>query len=66
MATIGRSAAVAWVFNKVQLSGFLAWLAWLGLHLIYLIGFRNRANVLVNWAWNWWTWDRGVRIILDR
>jgi NADH dehydrogenase len=66
MATIGRSAAVAWVFNKLQLSGFLAWLAWLGLHLIYLIGFRNRANVLVNWAWNWWTWDRGVRIILDR
>jgi NADH:ubiquinone reductase (H+-translocating) len=66
MATIGRSAAVAWVFNKIQLSGFLAWLAWLGLHLIYLIGFRNRANVLVNWAWNWWTWDRGVRIILDR
>jgi NADH dehydrogenase len=66
MATIGRSAAVAWVFNRIQLSGFIAWLAWLGLHLLYLIGFRNRANVLVNWAWNWWTWDRGVRIILGR
>ncbi len=64
MATIGRSAAVAWVFNKIQLSGFLAWLAWLVLHLVYLIGFRNRANVLVNWAWNWWTWERGVRLIL--
>jgi NADH dehydrogenase len=66
MATIGRSAAVAWVFNRIQLSGFIAWLAWLGLHLLYLIGFRNRANVLVNWAWNWWTWERGVRIILGR
>jgi NADH dehydrogenase len=64
MATIGRSKAVAWVFNKVQLSGYLAWVAWLVLHLLYLIGFRNRANVLINWAWNWWTWDRGVRIIL--
>jgi NADH dehydrogenase len=66
MATIGRSKAVAWVFNKIQLSGYLAWVAWLVLHLIYLIGFRNRANVLINWAWNWWTWDRGVRIILRR
>jgi NADH dehydrogenase len=66
MATIGRSAAVAWPFNRVQLSGFIAWLAWLALHLLYLIGFRNRANVLVNWAWNWWTWERGVRIILER
>ncbi len=66
MATIGRSKAVAWVFNRIQLSGYVAWVAWLGLHLIYLIGFRNRLNVLVNWAWNWWTWDRGVRIILRR
>jgi NADH dehydrogenase len=64
MATIGKSKAVAWVFNKVQLSGYVAWVAWLMLHLVYLIGFRNRANVLVNWAWNWWTWERGVRIIL--
>ncbi len=66
MATIGKSKAVAWVFNKIPLSGFAAWIAWLGLHLIYLIGFRNRANVLINWAWNWWTWERGVRIILRR
>ncbi|MCC7450431.1 MAG: NAD(P)/FAD-dependent oxidoreductase [Anaerolineae bacterium] len=66
MATIGKSAAVAWAFNKVQLSGFLAWIAWLVLHLMYLVGFRNRANVLINWAWNWWTWERGVRIIVSR
>ncbi|MEP7289331.1 MAG: NAD(P)/FAD-dependent oxidoreductase [Chloroflexota bacterium] len=66
MATIGRSRAVAWVFNKVKLSGYLAWVAWLVLHILYLIGFRNRLNVLVNWTYNYWTWDRGVRIILDR
>ncbi len=66
MATIGKSAAVAWAFNKVQLSGFAAWIAWLVLHLMYLVGFRNRANVLINWAWNWWTWERGVRIIVSR
>jgi NADH:ubiquinone reductase (H+-translocating) len=66
MATIGRSKAVAWVFNKAQLSGFIAWVAWLGLHLLYLIGYRNRLNVMLNWTWNWFTWDRGVRIILKR
>jgi NADH dehydrogenase len=65
MATIGRSRAVAWVFYKVQLTGFLAWLAWLGLHLIMLMGFRNRLNVFVNWVWNYLTYDRSVRIILE-
>ncbi len=53
MATIGRSRAVAYLFNRVPLSGFLAWLAWLGLHLIWLLGFRNRLNVFVNWMWNY-------------
>lgn len=65
MATIGRSRAVAWIFYKVQLTGFLAWIAWLALHLLTLIGFRNRLNVLVNWAWNYLTYDRSVRIILE-
>jgi len=65
MATIGRSRAVAWLFNRVQLTGFIAWLAWLGLHLITLIGFRNRLNVFVNWVWNYLTYDRSVRIILQ-
>jgi NADH dehydrogenase len=65
MATIGRSRAVAWIYNRVQLRGYIAWLAWLGLHLITLIGFRNQLNVLVNWIWNYLTYDRSVRIITD-
>ena len=65
MATIGRSRAVAWIFYKVQLTGYLAWLAWLGLHLVTLLGFRNRATVFMNWVWNYLTYDRSVRIILE-
>ncbi len=63
MATIGRSRAVAWLFNRIQLTGWLAWLAWLGLHLIMLLGFRNRVNVFIDWMWNYITYDRTVRII---
>jgi NADH:quinone reductase (non-electrogenic) len=67
MATIGRHDAVAefprrWL-GVQRLSGFVGWLAWLGLHIVYLIGFRNRANVLVNWAWNYLTFDRASRIL---
>ncbi len=65
MATIGRSRAVAWIYNWVPLRGFIAWVAWLGLHLVTLMGFRNQLNVLVNWAWNYLTFDRSVRIILE-
>lgn len=65
MATIGRSRAVAWIFYRVQLTGFLAWLAWLVLHLVTLMGFRNRLNVFVNWVWNYLTYDRSVRLILE-
>ena len=65
MATIGRKRAVAWIYNRLQLHGFIAWLAWLGLHLVTLMGFRNQLNVLVNWIWNYFTYDRSVRIILD-
>jgi NADH dehydrogenase len=65
MATIGRSDAVAEFPNGWRLQGFIGWLSWLGLHLIYLIGVRNRANVLVNWAWNYLTFDRGSRIVGD-
>lgn len=65
MATIGRSRAVAWLYNRVPLRGFIAWLAWLGFHLISLIGFRNKLVVLINWIWNYLTYDRSVRIILD-
>ncbi|GAB4571483.1 MAG: NAD(P)/FAD-dependent oxidoreductase [Anaerolineae bacterium] len=65
MATIGRSRAVAWLYNRVPLRGFIAWVAWLGLHLLWLMGFRNQLNVLVNWIWNYFTYDRSVRIILE-
>lgn len=65
MATIGRSRAVAWLFNRIPLRGYVAWVAWLGLHLLWLLGFRNQLNVLVNWVWNYFTYDRSVRIILE-
>jgi NADH:ubiquinone reductase (H+-translocating) len=64
MATIGRRAAVTELPGLPPLVGSVAWVAWLFLHLWMLIGFRNRASVLVNWAWNYLTWDRGPRIIL--
>lgn len=63
MATIGRRAAVAELPRVPALVGSVAWLAWLVLHLVMLIGFRNRLSVLVNWAWNYLTWDRGPRLI---
>lgn len=63
MATIGRSRAVAELPGGIRLRGTPAWLAWLGLHLVFLAGFRNRISVFVNWAWNWLTWDRGPRLI---
>jgi NADH dehydrogenase len=66
MATIGRRAAIAELPGRIRLHGTLAWLAWLGLHILYLAGVRNRASVLLNWAWGYFTWDRGPRIILRR
>ncbi len=63
MATIGRHAAVAEFPNGRRLSGPLGWLAWLGLHIVYLMGFRNRANVLLNWTWNYLTYDRAARLL---
>lgn len=62
MATIGRSAAVA-KLGRFEFSGFPAWLAWLGVHLIFLIGFRNRLAVLLQWAYSYFTYRRGARII---
>jgi NADH:ubiquinone reductase (H+-translocating) len=66
MATIGRRAAIAELPGRIRLHGTVAWLAWLGLHILYLAGVRNRASVLLNWAWGYFTWDRGPRIILGR
>lgn len=65
MATIGRNAAVAEIGSRFHTKGFIAWIMWLFLHLILLVGFRNRLNVLVNWAWNYITYDRSARLIVD-
>jgi NADH dehydrogenase len=62
MATIGRSAAVAW-FKGIKLSGYLAWLFWLFVHIVFLIGFRNRIAVLLNWMYAYIGYKRGARII---
>ncbi len=62
LAVIGRAAAVAYIAG-LKISGFLAWLVWLFVHITYLIGFRNRIVVLVDWAWAYVTWQRGVRLI---
>src|SRR5437773_12301548 len=62
MATIGRAAAVA-VIGRLKLSGLVAWLAWLLVHIMFLIGFRNRFLVLFEWAWAYVTWHRGARLI---
>jgi NADH dehydrogenase len=64
MATIGRRKAVAHVFG-LSFSGFIAWLLWLFVHLIQLVGLRNRALVLVNWVWNYLRSDRANRLVTD-
>ncbi len=62
LATIGRAAGIA-QFGKVHISGFMAWLAWLFIHIFFLIGFRNRIIVLIQWAWSYLTYERGARLI---
>jgi NADH dehydrogenase len=62
LATIGRAAAVA-QFGRVQLSGFIAWAAWLLVHILVLIGFKNRYTVLLQWAYSYVSYDRGARLI---
>jgi NADH dehydrogenase len=65
MATLGRSAAVA-ELRRLRLSGLPAWLAWLLVHIFFLIGFRNRLVVLFEWAKAYLTYGRSARLILDR
>lgn len=65
MATVGRNAAVAQIGGRL-FTGFLAWLIWLAVHIFFLIGFRNRLTVLINWAWNYIFFERAVRLILPR
>jgi NADH dehydrogenase len=62
LATIGRAAGVA-DFNRIHLSGPIAWLAWLFIHILFLIGFRNRLLVIIQWAWSYFTYQRGARLI---
>jgi NADH dehydrogenase len=65
LATIGRAAAVAQFgkSGKFHLSGYFAWLAWLFIHILFLIGFRNRLMVMIQWAWSYLTYERGARLI---
>lgn len=65
MATIGRSRAVA-MFKGLEFSGFTAWMAWLLVHIYYLIGFKNRLFVLFQWAWTYLTFRRGARLIIQK
>lgn len=63
MATIGRNAAIARIGGRI-FTGFIAWLLWLAVHIAFLVGFRNRLGVLLNWAWNYIFYERAVRLIL--
>ena len=62
LATIGRAAAIA-EFGKIHISGFIAWLSWLFVHIFFLIGFRNRVLVMIQWAWSYFTYERGAQLI---
>ncbi len=62
LATIGRSSAIA-DFDRVRLTGWVAWVLWSIVHIFFLIGFRNRVSVFLNWVWAWLTYGRGARLI---
>ena len=63
MAAIGRRAAVAQLPSGIRLRGTPAWLAWLGLHIVFLLGVRNKTSVILNWAWRYVFWRRGPKVI---
>lgn len=65
MATIGRSRAVV-MFKGLEFHGFAAWISWLFVHIYYLIGFKNRLFVLLQWAWTYLTYRRGARLIIEK
>ncbi len=64
MATIGRNRAVADLPGNIFLSGFLAWAAWMLVHVLFLIGFRSKLIVMANWIWSYITYDKGTRLII--
>ena len=63
LATIGRNAAVGQI-GRLRLRGFIGWLAWLVVHIYYLVGFRNRMVVLASWGWSYFRRDRPIRIVV--
>jgi len=65
MATIGRSKAVLEI-GRLKLSGFLAWMTWLVVHIYYLTGFKNRLLVVLQWAWSYFSFHRGARLIVNK
>ncbi|MBD0259343.1 MAG: NAD(P)/FAD-dependent oxidoreductase, partial [Cytophagales bacterium] len=64
LAIIGRNRAVADLPGNIHLGGFLAWIIWLVVHIMYLVGFRNKLVVLSNWAYRFFTYERGTRLII--
>jgi NADH dehydrogenase len=64
LATIGRAAGVADI-RGLRFFGLTAWVLWLFVHIFFLIGFRNRVAVILEWAWSYLTWKRGARLITD-
>ena len=65
MAIVGRSSAIV-EYGKMKVTGFLAWLMWLFIHVLFLIGFRSKASVLMNWAWSFVTDKPGARVYSPR
>ena len=65
LATIGRSHAIADFPGNIHISGYFAWLSWLFVHLLFLIGFRNRLFVMIDWAWSYITYNHGARLITE-
>jgi NADH dehydrogenase len=63
MATVGRNKAVV-DLPYLKFSGFFAWVTWMFVHLISLIGFRNKITTFINWVWNYFTYDRATRLII--
>ncbi|MDQ6711263.1 MAG: NAD(P)/FAD-dependent oxidoreductase [Candidatus Dormibacteraeota bacterium] len=65
MATIGRRAGAARLPGGLEITGFFGWVTWLVVHVYYLVGFRNRARAIASWAWDYFRFDRPIRIILE-
>jgi NADH dehydrogenase len=63
MATVGRNKAVAQV-GSLNFGGFAGWFVWMALHLMLLVGYRNRLIVFVNWVWSYISYDRNIRLII--